>query len=257
MGAKRKVQSGTGTAGGARRVVGYVRVSTEKQANEGHSLAAQRAKLAAYCELYGLELVTVHADEGASGSKMSGRPGLEAALADVRSRRADVLLVLKLDRLTRSTRDLGDLLDDAGRRGWALMSVSEQLDTSSASGRLVVGVLGVVAQWEREATAERTASVMRSMAAEGRYTGGRVPYGYRLEEGGRLVVEDAEQVALQAIRELRASGLSLRKVAAVLEERGMLTREGRRWGSSALLNVEAGRLVEVAGGGVPASGHYG
>jgi hypothetical protein len=98
---------------------------------------------------------------------------------------------------------------------------------------------------------------MRFMAGEGRYTGGRVPYGYRLEEGGRLVVEEAEQVALQAIRELRGSGLSLRRVAAVLEERGMLTREGRRWSAQALSNVEAGRLVEVAGGGVHASGHYG
>lgn len=223
---------------GPRRVVGYVRVSTERQADEGASLAAQRRKLAAWCELYSCELVEVLADEGASAKSMAGRPGLEAALRRVRSGDCDGLLVAKLDRLTRSTRDLGELLDDAGRRGWSLMSVGEQLDTSSAVGRLMVGILGTVAQWEREAIGERTSDAMRQMAAEGRYTGGPVPYGYRLgAEGGRLEVDPAEQAALSAIRELRAAGLSLRKVAAALETRGMLARSGRRWSAGSLLNV--------------------
>ena len=224
---------------GPRRVVGYVRVSTDRQADEGASLAAQRRKLAAWCELYGCELVDVLADEGASAKSMAGRPGLESALALVRSGDCDGLLVAKLDRLTRSTRDLGELLDDASRRGWSLMSVGEQLDTSSAVGRLIVGFLGLVAQWERETIGERTSDAMRQMAAEGRYTGGTVPYGYRLadDESRRLEADPAEQAALAAIRELRAAGLSLRKVGAVLEARGMLARSGRRWSAGSLLNV--------------------
>jgi predicted site-specific integrase-resolvase len=96
-----------------RRVVGYVRVSTDKQADTGHSIEAQRAKLDAYCALYGYDLVTVEADEGASGKTRDGRPGLEGALELCRTGAADAVLVVKLDRLTRSTRDLGALLEEA------------------------------------------------------------------------------------------------------------------------------------------------
>jgi site-specific DNA recombinase len=222
-----------------RRVVGYVRVSTSKQADGGHSLDAQRSKLAAWCALYDAELVEVFADEGVSASTTDGRPGLEAALGAVRAGRADALLVAKLDRLTRSTRDLGELLDDANRRGWGLLSVAENLDTSSAAGRLVVGVLGVVAQWEREAIGERTAAAMGAMREAGLYTGGRARYGYRVGDDGRLVEDDAEQLVIAAVRELRAAGLSLRAVADELARRGMLTRGGRRFDAKGIARLEA------------------
>lgn len=223
-----------------RRVVGYVRVSTTKQADEGHSLSAQRAKLAAYCELYGLELVAVVADEGASASTMEGRPALQEALRLARSGEVDGVLVAKLDRLTRSTRDLAAILDDAGRRGWGLLSVAEQLDTSSAAGRLVVGVLGVVGQWEREAIGERTSAAMLDMRARRLYTGGPVRYGYRVAaDGASLVVDEPEQAVLRAVRDLRASGLSLRAVAAALAERGMLTRSGTPFAASGISRLEA------------------
>lgn len=221
-----------------RRVVGYVRVSTTKQAEEGHGLAAQRARLAAYCELYGLELVAVLADEGASGSTLAGRPGAAEALRMARAGEVDGVLVAKLDRLTRSTRDLADVLDDAARRGWALVSVAEQLDTSSAAGRLVVGVLGVVGQWEREAIGERTSAAMGAMRDAGLYTGGRARYGYRVVSGV-LQPDDAEQATLAAVRDLRAAGLSLRATADALEARGMLTRGGRRFTPAAILRLEA------------------
>lgn len=222
-----------------RRVVGYVRVSTSKQADNGHSLDAQRAKLAAWCALYDAELVEVFADEGASASTTDGRPGLEAALDAVRAGRADALLVAKLDRLTRSTRDLGALLDDANRRGWGLLSVAENLDTSSAAGRLVVGVLGVVAQWEREAIGERTAAAMGAMREAGLYTGGAVRYGYRVGDEGQLVEDEGEQLVIEAVRELRAAGLSLRAVAAELTRRGMLTRGGRSFDAKGIARLEA------------------
>ena len=222
-----------------RRVVGYVRVSTDKQADAGHSLEAQRAKLAAWCSLYDAELVEVFVDAGASGGSTSGRPGYAAALEALDAKRADTLLVVKLDRLTRSTRDLADVLDAARRGGWALTSVAEQLDTSTAAGRLVVGVLGVVAQWEREAVGERTSAAMQSMKERGLYTGGRVRYGYRVGHDGQLVEDEGEQATLAAIRELRAAGLSLRAVAAELEARGMVNRNGARFGPSTLARLEA------------------
>lgn len=208
------------------RAVAYVRVSTEKQADAGHSLEAQQAKLSAYASLYELELVEVVVDAGAS-AKTLNRPGLQRALAMLKSGAASALVVVKLDRLTRSVRDLGELVEGFfSERGAALLSVSEQIDTRSAAGRLVLNVLASVSQWEREAIGERTAAVMRHKAEQGEYTGGQVPYGYRLVEGALVEVE-AEQAVLSAAREAKRAGLTLRAIARELEARGLLSRTGR------------------------------
>ena len=224
------------TAPAARRVLAYVRVSTEMQVSSGHGLEAQRAKVAAWCALHDAELVAVYADEGLSGSSLD-RPALSSALAELEAGRADALLVCKLDRLTRSTRDLGELLDRATAGGWALLSVAESLDTSTAAGRLVVSVLGAVSQWEREAIGERTAAAKASMKARGLYVGGDVPYGYRAENG--VLVEDAADLAVKRCAvELRGAGLSLRRIGAELAARGLLPRAGGAWSAPAV-----GRLV--------------
>src|SRR5579872_4363968 len=110
------------------RTIAYLRVSTDKQADRGVSLDAQRAKVAAYAELYDLELVDVIVDAGAS-AKTLDRPGLQRALGMLRRREADALLVVKLDRLTRSVKHLGELVETVFAAGKAaLLSVSEQID---------------------------------------------------------------------------------------------------------------------------------
>lgn len=207
------------------RTVAYLRVSTDKQADKGVSLDAQRAKVAAYAELYELELVEVVVDAGASAKSLD-REGLTRALSMLRTGKAEALLVVKLDRLTRSVRDLGELVDTYFASGRAaLLSVSEQIDTRSAAGRLVLNVLASVGQWEREAIGERTAAAMAHKAAQGDYCGGDAPYGFEVVDG-RLVAVESEQAVLAAAREARAAGLSLRAVARVLAERGFRTRTG-------------------------------
>lgn len=220
------------------RAVAYVRVSTEKQADAGQSLEAQQAKVTAYAGLYDLELVEVVVDAGAS-AKTLDRPGLTRALAMLKSGKADALVVVKLDRLTRSVRDLGALVETYFASGKAaLLSVSEQIDTRSAGGRLVLNVLASVSQWEREAVGERTAAVMQFKAAAGEYCGGRAPYGFRVE-AGRLVAVEAEQEVLSAVREARASGLPLRAIAASLEARGLLSRTGKAFGLTQVARMAA------------------
>ena len=208
------------------RAVAYVRVSTEKQADAGQSLEAQQAKLSAYASLYELELVEVVVDAGVS-AKTLNRPGLQRALAMLESGAADALVVVKLDRLTRSVRDLGELVEGVfAEKGAALLSVSEQIDTRSAAGRLVLNVLASVSQWEREAIGERTAAVMQHKASQGEYTGGRAPYGFRVESGSLVAVE-AEQAVLTAARDAKLAGLTLRAIARELEQRGLVSRTGR------------------------------
>src|SRR5262245_50791748 len=224
---------------GRARTVAYVRVSTDKQADRGVSLEAQQAKIRAYAELYGLELVDVIVDAGFS-AKTLDRPGLSRALAMLRSGEAGALLVVKLDRLTRSVRDLGQLVADhfAATNGPALLSVSEQVDTRTAAGRLVLNVLGAVSQWEREAIGERTSAAMQHKAARGEYIGGSPRFGYKLAQDGRLEAQEAEQAAIREARDLRAAGLSLRAVAARLDAQGYRTRTGR-----AFLPVQVARMV--------------
>lgn len=208
--------------------IAYVRVSTDKQAEHGVSLDAQRAKLDAYAALYDLDLVAVEVDAASAGDL--DRPALTRALSELRAGRADALLVVKLDRLTRSVRDLGELVDRCTREGWALLSVGDAVDTRTAAGRLVLNVLASVAQWEREAIGERTAAAMKWKRDAGEYTGGEVRYGYRLAADGRTLERDeAEQAVVSAAVELRAAGLSLRAVGEELAARGLLPRSGRRW----------------------------
>jgi site-specific DNA recombinase len=206
----------------------YCRVSTDKQADRGVSLEAQQAKAKAYAELYDLDIVEVVIDAGVS-AKTLARPGLERALGLLKSGKAEALLVVKLDRLTRSVSDLGRLVERYfGTGKWALLSVSEQIDTRSAAGRLVLNVLASVSQWEREAIGERTSAALQHKAAQGEYIGGDVPYGYRLAScGERLEPEPREQALLAHARRLRGKGLSLRAVARELVAKGFRTRTGR------------------------------
>ena len=218
--------------------VAYLRVSTDKQADRGVSLEAQREKLEAYATLYELDLVSVEVDAGVSAKTLE-RPALKRALGRLERSEAKVLVVMKLDRLTRSVRDLGVLVEKYFAKGkWELMSVSENINTQSAAGRLVLNVLGSVSQWEREAIGERTSVAMQHKASRGEYTGGEVPFGYRLSPDGVSVIPDLdEQRMLERIRALRGSGMSLRKIGQALVAEGLRNRSGASWGPSTLKRV--------------------
>src|SRR5258708_38397104 len=146
------------------RAVAYLPVSTEKQADKGVSLDAQRAKVEAYAQLYDLDLVEVIVDAGVS-AKTLDRPGLQRALGMLKARHAEALLVVKLDRLTRSVVHLGQLIEDYFEDGkWALLSVGDQVDTRSAAGRLTLDSLASVSRWEREPVGERHAAARQHTA---------------------------------------------------------------------------------------------
>jgi DNA invertase Pin-like site-specific DNA recombinase len=221
------------------KTVAYLRVSTDKQADRGVSLDAQRAKVEAYASLYDLDLVEIIVDAGAS-AKTLDRTGLNRALAMIKAGKADALLVVKLDRLTRSVRDLGDLVSGPFAPGRAaLLSVSEQIDTRSAAGRLVLNVLASVSQWEREAIGERTSAAMQHMASEGEFTGGEAPFGYGVGADGKLVPDEGEQAVIVEARSLRDAGLSLRRVAADLDANGHRSRTGRPFAASQVARMVA------------------
>jgi len=210
------------------RAVGYVRVSTDQQADNGESLHMQETKIRAMAEVQDAELVEMLVDAGESAKSLQ-RPGMCQLLELVASKSVDSVIVLKLDRLTRSVRDLADLLDTFDRKGVSLVSVNESLDTGTAAGRLVLNVMASVAQWEREVIAERTREALASKKARGHRIG-NIPFGWEIgPDGVRLVENPQEQRVISIIAELRAEGHSLRAIAAELNRQGYRTRSGSTW----------------------------
>lgn len=208
--------------------VGYARVSTDKQAEFGVSLDAQVEKIRAIAVVQGATIADVVVDGGESAKDLK-RPGMQRVMELVDAGAVQAVIIAKLDRLTRSVKDLGLLLERFEKRKVALISVAESLDTSSASGRLVITIMTAVSQWEREAIGERTREALRHKQTQGERTGS-VPYGFRLCADGVHVEPDAdEQATLAHIRALRDEGRTLRGIAAALNERGLRTRRGSAW----------------------------
>ncbi len=205
--------------------IGYVRVSTEDQAREGVSLDAQEARIRAWCAERALPVASIHVDAGISGARADTRPALQAALSEAQA--GSVLVVYAISRLSRSTIDA--LLIEARLReaGATLHSLSESYDLASASGRMVFRLMCILAEFEREQLAERTAGAMRHMRDRGQRLG-TLPYGYGVAEDGRtLVPDESEQRVLALARAMRAEGLSLRRISAALAELGCLSRSGQ------------------------------
>jgi DNA invertase Pin-like site-specific DNA recombinase len=209
------------------RAIGYIRVSTEKQADRGVSLEAQSEKVRAMAVVQGAELADVIVDAGESAKSLD-RPGMKRLLALVDSKAVDVVIIAKLDRLTRSVADLAELLKRFERRGVSLVSVADSLDTRSAAGRLVLNIMVSVSQWEREAIGERTRDAMRHKRAKGERVG-TIPFGFRMGGDGLLAEDAAEQGVLSRIRELKAAGRTVREIADELNRQGYTTRRGTAW----------------------------
>jgi DNA invertase Pin-like site-specific DNA recombinase len=209
----------------------YLRVSTQEQAREGISLAAQEAKLRAYCELRGLRVVEIVTDAGVSGGKpMHSRTGGQRILDLVKRGTVAHVVTYKLDRLFRDCADCLAVTAAWDKKAIALHLVDlggQTLDTSSAMGRFFLTVMAGAAELERNLISERVSEVMGYVKSQGRKTGGDVPYGYAVAMDGKtLVPHEGEQALVEAIRDARQRGLSQRAVVVELAQRGFLTRRG-------------------------------
>ena len=219
----------------ASKTVAYLRVSTLDQVEHGVSLDAQRAKVEAWTSLHDRGELLVFSDS-ISGKRADNRPGLQQALASLAP--GDALVVYSLSRLARSTKDCIAIAELVEKRGADLVSLSEQIDTTSAAGRMVFRMLSVLAEFERDQIAERTSSALQHIRASGKKTGGKIPYGYDLDEDGRtLVRNEQEQAALLRIRSLRRDGHSLRSIASTLNGEGIPSKSGGRWSAKVLLGL--------------------
>ncbi len=179
-------------------------------------------------------------DAGESAKSLK-RPGMSSIVAYVQAGGIDRVVVAKLDRLTRSIRDLSNLIDLCAKHDVALVSVGETLDTSSAAGRMVVNMLGVVGQWEREAIAERTSAALAHKRHSGRAYA-PTPFGYR-REGDALLPDPLEQEALREAMRLDTTGGSFREIARFLTDRGVRPHRGKAWYASSVRAMLRSRMT--------------
>lgn len=217
------------------KAVGYIRVSTEGQATDGVSLEAQEAKVRAWCDLNGYELLSVHVDAGVSGKRADNRPALQEALRQCT--KGTALVVYSLSRLARSTKDTLGIADRLAGSGADLVSLSERIDTTTATGKMVFRMLAVLAEFERDQIGERTRFALAHLKASGKRVGG-VPYGFNLaDDGVHLVPAENEQKAVSMARSLRAQGKAFRSIAAELTAAGFQSRGGRAWHPQTVANM--------------------
>lgn len=217
------------------RTAVYVRVSTDDQAREGFSIPAQREKLLSYIHSQSWELVDIYADEGVS-AKDTNRPELTRLLADVRLGKMDVVLVYRLDRLTRSVLDLYQLLQEFEQYGVRFKSCTEVYDTTTAIGRLFITLVAALAQWERENLGERVKMGMGQMVRERKRPGGPPPFGYELVDG-QLTVNPAEAEGVRLMFEQYARGESPRQIAETANHQGWRGKNGALWKASTVLRL--------------------
>jgi DNA invertase Pin-like site-specific DNA recombinase len=204
------------------RVLGYVRVSTGDQADSGAGLEAQRAAIRVACEQRGWELVGVVEDAGFSAATLV-RPGITEAFDVVESGGASVLLVAKLDRLSRSLLDFAAVMERSRRRRWALVALDLGVDTTSPAGEMMANILATFAQFERRLIGQRTKEALAIKKAEG----------VRLGRPRMLTAEVVERVW-----RMHRRGASLRKIALRLNNESVPTAHGgARWHASTVSAV--------------------
>lgn len=203
----------------------YKRVSTLDQAKEGYSLDAQERVLRAYCADHNYEIYDVYADEGISGRDIKHRPAMCRLLNDASKEKFNIILVWALSRFTRSVFDLYNTWGDLSQKGIALISYTESFDTSTPTGRAMMGILGVFAQMEREITAERVAVAMEERAHRGLRTCAYI-LGYDTVKKGGLQINAHEAGIVKAIYQQYLRVKSFSAVSEWSQNKGILGKHG-------------------------------
>jgi len=212
----------------------YARVSTEDQAKEGFSLAAQLKRLGAYCKARGWEPADRYIDDGYSGREVN-RPAYQRMMAE--RDQWDILVVLKMDRIHRNSKNFTVMMDDL--RGWGkeFNSMQESFDTTTAMGRFVMDIIQRIAQLESEQIGERVKLGMIEKARRGTgHLGSGHPYGYSYHNGTLIIVEDEANTAKEIFKRY-LDGLSLREIADLLNDRGVLSKTGKDWSKQAISKI--------------------
>lgn len=215
----------------------YIRVSTEEQVSEGYSIDAQKQKTVEYCEKNNYQIVNFYIDEGFSGKSLQ-RPKITELIEDVKKRKLQVIVTYRLDRLTRSLKDLANMLDLFEKYDVVIKSVSEELDVSSLSGRAMVQMLGVFAEFERGSIAERVQLAREQRAREGFYTAPGKMLGYDYDpETQNYIINESEAKIVRELFDLYISGKGAYYICRYFNEKGYRTINNKKFYVTAIKRI--------------------
>ena len=207
------------------KAIGYIRVSTQNQVDDGISLEAQKDAIKTWCLANNYDLVNVFMDTGISGKSVNNREGLKQALDAIENGMA--LVAYSLSRISRSTKDMILLAEKLAKKGADLVSITEKIDTTSASGKMIFKMLAVLNEFERDLISERTKTALAHKKVNGQVYS-PIPFGFgRIE--GRLVKVEREAKLISEIMRMRDQGHTLRAIADTLNRRGVAGKKGGRW----------------------------
>ena len=227
-----------------KQAIGYLRVSSTQQAQEGASLEAQQAKIEQWCLANGYELVNVFKDEGISGKRMDTRQGLQDALASIK--KGNAFVFYSMSRVARSTKDMLAIGELITKKKADMVSLIENIDTTSASGKMMFQMLAVLAEFERNLVGERTATVLQNKKANSQVYTNQTPYGFKAVNG-RLEQVKQEVKVVTEIQQARAKGQTLQSIADSLNSRNIPTKTNKQWQPSTIhLLLQRTALVATA-----------
>lgn len=209
------------------QAVMYARVSTEEQATEGYSIKAQKDLLKSYAEKHNLTIISEYVDEGKSGKSIDGRPQMLRLLEHAQQKKFEVVVVYKLDRLARKTRDSLEIVETLNNHGVQLISLSENIDTSTPHGKMFYTVLSSLAEMERDQIVGRVKMGMTQRAKEGKWNGG-VCFGYDVINK-ELIVNDEEAHIVREIFHYAAEGFGYKKIVGILNQKAYKTKRGHNF----------------------------
>lgn len=218
---------------GTKRCGIYIRVSTEMQVDR-NSLSTQKTQLLSYVESHGWTVAKLFTDAGLS-AKDTRRPAFQEMMKWAQDGKLDVILVSKLDRISRNMMDLLNLIDDLKDWGVDFVSSSQSFDTSTPMGTLILNMLGSFAQFEREMTGERVRENMRERAKKGVWSGGQTPFGYRLNPETKLLeIEPVEAETVRTIFDTYLQSRSVRNTVHTINAEKVFNRDGKPWGLTSM-----------------------
>ncbi|MGL6105026.1 recombinase family protein [Romboutsia sp.] len=216
----------------SKRVAIYCRVSTTEQAEEGYSIDEQNIKIREYCEKEGHEIYNLYEDRGISGKNITNRPGIKQLLHDATKNKFDLVIVWKLNRISRKLLDILNIVDLLNRHNIAFRSLTESFETETATGKLQLNIMGAIGEFERETIAENVKMGLLARAKEGRWNGG-VVLGYDLveisNEGKKrkntiLKINEVEANTVRRIFELYSQGYGYKAVVNRINKEGHKTK---------------------------------
>jgi len=229
-----------------KKVIGYIRVSTDKQVNNGISPEAQIEKIEQWSSLNEHSLVKIYSDGGISGKKVDNRPGLREALDALGE--GDALVAYSMSRIARSVRDTIAISDMIDKKKANLVMLTDQIDTTTPQGKLYFHIMASLNQYQRDLVSSHVAEIMAYKRDRGEKTGGKVPFGFDVVEEShgdkavkKIMANEDEQETIEAIRMMAGKKWSAGKIARRLNQEGIKTKCEKEWTKTQVLRL-IGRL---------------